>query len=42
MRTVCVTVPCSTAVRDNPSGHYVNLHTSDYGNGAIRGQLEKG
>lgn len=29
------------AVRDNPSGHYVNLHTSDYGNGAIRGQLEK-
>jgi CHRD domain len=30
------------AVRDNPGGHYVNIHTADYGNGAIRGQLEKG
>jgi hypothetical protein len=30
------------AVRDNPAGHYVNIHTSDFGNGAIRGQLAKG
>ena len=30
------------AVRDNPSGHYFNIHTGDYGNGAIRGQLAKG
>ncbi|HZI39391.1 MAG TPA: CHRD domain-containing protein [Acidimicrobiia bacterium] len=30
------------AVRDNPAGHYFNVHTGDYGNGAIRGQLAKG
>jgi hypothetical protein len=30
------------AVRDNPTGHYFNVHTGDYGNGAIRGQLAKG
>ncbi|HKY75099.1 MAG TPA: CHRD domain-containing protein [Acidimicrobiia bacterium] len=29
------------AVRDNPGGHYFNIHTGDYGNGAIRGQLAK-
>ena len=39
-------VPVSPAalktVRDNPGGHYVNLHTSEYPAGAIRGQLAKG
>ena len=30
------------AVRDNPGGHYVNLHTADFPAGAIRGQLAKG
>lgn len=25
----------------NPAGFYVNLHTADFPNGAIRGQLEK-
>ncbi len=30
------------AVRDNPAGHYFNVHTADYGSGAIRGQLAKG
>jgi hypothetical protein len=29
-------------IAGNPSGHYVNVHTKDYGNGAIRGQLAKG
>lgn len=28
-----------TAIRDNPSNYYVNVHTSDYPAGAIRGQL---
>lgn len=26
-------------IRRNPSGFYVNIHTSDYPNGAIRGQI---
>ena len=26
-------------IRANPSGFYVNVHTADYPNGAIRGQL---
>ena len=30
------------AVRDNPGGHYVNLHTAEHPSGAIRGQLAKG
>ncbi|HEV8627042.1 MAG TPA: CHRD domain-containing protein [Acidimicrobiia bacterium] len=40
----CVNVDPTTvkAVRDNPAGHYVNIHTSEFGNGAIRGQLAKG
>ena len=29
-------------VRDNPGGHYVNVHTADYPRGAIRGQLAAG
>lgn len=29
------------AIPDNLSGYYVNIHTSDYPNGAIRGQLGK-
>lgn len=30
------------SIADNPAGHYVNVHTADYGSGAIRGQLAKG
>ena len=26
-------------IRNNPSGFYVNVHTADYPNGAIRGQI---
>jgi hypothetical protein len=28
-------------IRDDPAGHYVNVHTSEYPKGAIRGQLAK-
>jgi hypothetical protein len=28
-------------VRDNPAGHYVNIHTAEFPKGAIRGQLAK-
>jgi hypothetical protein len=40
----CVPVnPTSlAAIRDDPAGHYVNVHTADYPKGAIRGQLAKG
>ena len=40
----CVNVDPATvkAIRDNPANYYVNIHTSEYGNGAIRGQLAKG
>lgn len=31
-----------TSIRDDPGGHYVNVHTSDHPKGAIRGQLTKG
>jgi hypothetical protein len=30
-----------TKIRDNPGGFYVNIHTADFPNGAIRGQLQK-
>jgi hypothetical protein len=30
------------AIRDNPDGHYVNIHTAEFPKGAIRGQLIKG
>jgi len=30
------------SIAGNPAGHYVNVHTADYGSGAIRGQLAKG
>jgi hypothetical protein len=29
------------AIRDDPGSHYVNIHTEEYKNGAIRGQLTK-
>lgn len=29
----------AAAIIANPSGYYVNVHTADYPNGAIRGQL---
>ena len=39
----CVSAASATikAILKNPSGYYVNIHTSDFGNGAIRGQLSK-
>ena len=40
----CVPVEPTTlkTILSNPGGHYVNIHTSDFGNGAMRGQLAKG
>jgi hypothetical protein len=29
------------AIRDDPGGHYVNIHTAEFPKGAIRGQLNK-
>jgi CHRD domain len=29
------------AILKTPSGYYVNIHTSDFGAGAIRGQLAR-
>lgn len=37
----CVSAPADViaAIRANPSNYYVNVHTTDFPNGAIRGQL---
>lgn len=39
----CATVPRSLAmdILKNPARYYVNVHTADFPNGAIRGQLAK-
>jgi hypothetical protein len=39
----CVSAPRATikAILKTPSAYYVNVHTSDFPNGAIRGQLTK-
>jgi hypothetical protein len=29
------------AIRDDPGGHYVNIHTAEFPKGAMRGQLSK-
>ena len=42
--TGCVNVDPAVAqqILDNPGDFYVNVHTSDFPNGAIRGQLSEG
>lgn len=39
----CVSAPRATirAILRNPSGYYVNVHTTDFTGGAIRGQLSR-
>ena len=39
----CVSAPRATikAILKTPSAYYVNVHTADFANGAIRGQLSK-
>ena len=40
----CVPAPRALikAIRKNPEGYYVNVHTGAFPGGAVRGQLEKG
>jgi hypothetical protein len=42
-RSKCVSAPRSVrrAIRRRPGRHYVNVHTQEYPNGAIRGQLAR-
>jgi hypothetical protein len=37
-----ITDSLADEIRANPSAFYVNVHTADYPNGAIRGQLRRG
>lgn len=34
--------PVIRGIESNPAGYYVNIHTSQYPNGAVRGQLSAG
>lgn len=37
--TATLTADVANQIRSNPSGFYVNVHTGDFPNGAVRGQL---
>jgi hypothetical protein len=39
----CVPADATTvaSIRDDPGGHYLNIHTGEYPKGAMRGQLAK-
>jgi hypothetical protein len=41
--TRCVAAPPAklVAIRDNPRGFYMNIHTSQFPDGAVRGQLKR-
>lgn len=40
--TVTVTAEVASQINANPAGFYVNVHTADFPNGAVRGQLTGG